>query len=68
MYDQYGTDNEQEVQRQRHQQQHYEHDPWGFRQPLRHAIRSRTLKVSTDVFEDILQGNSGMWLLLLVSE
>ena len=66
MYDQYGTDNEQEVQRQRHQQQQYEHDPWGFRQ--RHAIRSRTLKVSTDVFEDILQGNSGMWLLLLVSE
>jgi DnaJ-class molecular chaperone len=68
MYDQYGTASEQEVQqRQRQQQQHYDpYDPWGFRQ--RHAIRSRTLKVSSDVFEDILQGNGGMWLLLLLSE
>ncbi len=80
----YGTDNEQEVQRQRQQQQcaataptrihprdhccsRYDpYDPWGVRQ--RHAIRSRTLKVSTELLEDILQGNSGTWLLLLLSE
>jgi hypothetical protein len=42
------------------------YDPWGFRQ--RHLIRSRTLKISTELFEDILQGNAGMWLLLLLSE
>ena len=42
------------------------YDPWGFRQ--RHAIKSRTLKVSTELFEDILQGSGGTWLLLLLSE
>ena len=49
---------------------HYDpHDPWGFRPRFhRHTIRSRTLKVSSELFEDILQGNSGMWLLLLLSE
>ncbi len=31
-------------------------------------IRSRTLKVSSELFEDILQGTAGTWLLLLLSE
>jgi hypothetical protein len=68
LYDQYGTDNEQEVQQRQRQQQYYDpYDPWGSRLQ-RHSIRSRTLKLSTELFEDILQGNSGTWLLLLLSE
>jgi hypothetical protein len=46
---------------------HDPYDPFGFR-VQRHSIRSRTLKISTELLEDILQGRSGTWLLLLLSE